>query len=346
MPVRDIPFSKTEASEPEPPPVRDLFGSAETRNPAWRFHLFDRLTGGAVVGLDAVLRRLPLNWGPGLGAFLAGILRRLDRKRVYARRIAYNLAKLAPGGPLDGRALADLDAQWWRNAGMTKGEYSGVERYRAAGRLTLEGYETLTRMGLDKGQFIYVSVHLGSFEVLGDFVNNGLKRSCIGIWEPERNRFVNRLLSRLRLRYGMYVFPPGQRSARHIRRCVVDNGTDILCFVDEVRDRQSHLPTFGRPLPERCNAVNAVKLALRSGAPLVPIYMLREPGGRFRVRMHPPLPLDREAPVDEAVVKALGEIDRFFDPIVRANLEQWWMLSEVRLPGFVAHTGEARARDQ
>ncbi|MBL6430695.1 MAG: hypothetical protein HPM95_03870 [Alphaproteobacteria bacterium] len=124
-------------------------------------------------------------------------MRRLDRKRIYARRIAYNLAKLAPGGPLDGRALAELDARWWRSAGMTKGEYSGVERYRTAGRVTLEGYETLTRMGLDKGQFIYVSVHLGSFDVLGEFVNNGLKRSCIGIWEPERNRFVNRLLSRL-----------------------------------------------------------------------------------------------------------------------------------------------------
>lgn len=332
--IDEIPFAETMAPEPEAPPLGACFARGEIGRAARGYHLWDRLSGGAFVALDALFRRLPVDVGPAVGAAIAGVTRRLEGRRVYARRIAHNLSVLAPDGPVTGTALEASVARWWRTMGRMMAEYASVERYRASRRVTVEGYDALKETGLADGQFIYVAVHLGSFELLGEVVNNGLNRTCIGIWEPERNRFRNRLLSRLRRRYGMHVFPPGQRSARHIHRCVVQGGTDILCFVDEVRARQSHLPTFGRPLPDRGNGVNAVKLALRSGAPLIPVYMLREPGGRFRVRLHPPLPLDREVPAEEALRKALEEIDAFFDPIVRENREQWWMLAEARLPGF------------
>ncbi|GGF03322.1 lysophospholipid acyltransferase family protein [Stappia taiwanensis] len=345
MRLEDVPFSETMAPEPEAPPLRHLLWRGDAGRQARRYHVFDRIAGARLVALDALFRRLPVDVAPAFAERVASAVRPLQRRRVYARRIAHNLSVLAPEGPREGRALQTAVANWWQNAGRTVAEYACVERYRKAGRVTVEGLDALRDMGLADGQFIYVSVHLGSFELLGEVVSRGFQRPCVGIWEPETNRFKNRLLSRLRKRYGFHVFPPGRRSARHIHRCVVQGGCDILCYVDEVRDRQIHLPLFGRPLPDRGNAVNAVKLALRSGAPLIPIYMLRDGKGGFRVRLHPPLPLDREAPTGEAIDKALGEIDRFFDPIVRAHLDQWWMLSEVRLPDFVAKpawTGQRR----
>ncbi|WP_169391300.1 lysophospholipid acyltransferase family protein [Stappia stellulata] len=282
---------------------------------------------------------------PLIARRLAPLSRFRCRRRIFARRIDFNLAELHPRAPLDAADLEAASRRWWTGAGEVLAEYATLERLRSAGRVEIEGWEEI-RARLPIGMpVVFAAVHLGPFELVFEVVRNGLGRNIVATWQPEPSRHANEILSRLRGRYGCHIFPPGQRAARHLRRLVVGEGFDALLFVDEVRDRQIHLPAFGRDLPTRGNAVIAVKLALKTGAPLVPVHVLRIAPARYRFVASAPLDFDRDGAGSDPLACGVAALDCHFAPIVRANLEQWWMLSQVRLPDFVARP-KRTARDQ
>ena len=88
---------------------------------------------------------------------------------------------------------------------------------------------------------------------------------------------------------------------------------------------------FGRKLPRFANILNIIRLAWASGAAVIPAHAERLGGARFRVTYLPPVDL---LPDGEDTGAALREnvqrIDRLITPIVRAHLDQWYMLLEER----------------
>jgi KDO2-lipid IV(A) lauroyltransferase len=286
--------------------------------------------------LHEVLRLLPVGFAPRLARALAPVVRRIEGERIYVRRAAWNLARLHADAPLSEADLAAALDRWWRGVGAVFAEYATLERLRQAGRVAVEDPHDIVATLPADGPAVFACIHLGPFELCFETVLNGLGREAVGTWQPEPSDVSNRILSRLRARYGLFAFPPGQRSARHLHRMVVKEGFDAILFVDEVRDRQVHLPAFGRALPTRGNAVTAVKLALKTGAPLVPVHVLRAGSARYRFVVGAPLGFPREGEKGDAVSAGVAALDRHFEPLARAHAEQWYMLPHLRLPGFVA----------
>jgi KDO2-lipid IV(A) lauroyltransferase len=68
----------------------------------------------------------------------------------------------------------------------------------------------------------------------------------------------------------------------------------------------------------------ALRLAMKAGVPLVPAYMLRLPGPRFRAHFLPALPLTGDLAADQAALEAVIE------PVIRRHLDQWLMLYAFR----------------
>jgi KDO2-lipid IV(A) lauroyltransferase len=68
-------------------------------------------------------------------------------------------------------------------------------------------------------------------------------------------------------------------------------------------------------------------LALRSGAPLVPFVCRRLPDDRYRVEVQPPLRFDATDDKDRDVERLTQAIMDRFDPVLRANPEQWYLFS-------------------
>ena len=163
-------------------------------------------------------------------------------------------------------------------------------------------------------------------------MEKGLNRPTISVFQPQPNRFANRIVYRMRQRYGIRVFPPGQRTAQRLHRLVIGNHAHLVMFVDEERANQSHVPLFGRAVPKRGNAVNVVKLARAADALLVPVYMLRVPGCRFRLTFMPPMELLETGDVKADIARNIERIGARFEPLIRQHIEQWYMLVELRLP--------------
>lgn len=175
--------------------------------------------------------------------------------------------------------------------------------------------------------------HLGAWETVGPIVPGLLGRPVVYTWQPQPNRFHNRILWQRRRAEGTIALPPGAATARLLHRLVVEGRESVALFVDEVVDGASRFPPFWRPMPERGNATILLKLAHRAGAPVLPVWVLRTGrGARFTLHVDPPLELDPALPQARFVGEGRRLLAARLEPVIRANPDQWYMLCEMRDP--------------
>lgn len=328
MRLSDIPFEATAAPEPPAPPLRDLLRRDAAGAAARKFHLTQRAEGWAQMLAHEVFRLLPTRTVSEIGARLGRRAWRRRRGKPQAQRMERMLGKLTG---LDAAARADLVRQWYENAGRVYAEYAVLDRIAASDRARVEGLEHLREALAVTGQIAFASCHLGPWEMVGALQRRfSAGEPVFGKWEPQANRYQNRILWRRRRREGTIVLPRTPGLIRLVQRLFVDGREHVCLFVDEVHDGASRFPPFWRPMPDRGNATLLLKLAHRTGAPVLPMWLRREPDGRLTLVIRPALPLDPT--LDEAAYLAEGRrlLATTFEPALRAHPEQWYMLSEMR----------------
>lgn len=332
--LAEIPFEETYPQEPDAPPFRDVWArDLAKRSRARLFWLQQPVEGRINQIFHALFRFIPYD----LGSNLAGLLSRLAywryRNRIFAKRIFINLQVLAPQGcDTPARHRAAL-LNWWRNIGRTIAEFSMINALWPEGRILIEGEENLAEARAQGGPLIFVSMHLSTWEAVFAAAQQGIAAPNIGPYQPEPSRFTNRIVYDSRKRRNHYIFPPGQRTAFRLQRLLAGGGAaSMTIFIDEVRDFQVHLPLFGRTPPDKGNAVIAVKLANSTGGTLLPVYLKRTRGARFKLVILPPLAKVNGADSPYPVASTIMKLNDIFEPLVTENIEHWYMLNELRLP--------------
>jgi len=86
-------------------------------------------------------------------------------------------------------------------------------------------------------------------------------------------------------------------------------------------------PIFGGWLPV---AVGAPRLAGLTGAPLLPVFTVRDPGAGFRIVVEAPIPIASDQSPDERCIAAAAEFLRRSETWVRQFPEQWRAWSKWR----------------
>lgn len=340
--LEDIPFAETMAREPEAPPLRDLVsGNADARSVAGIYWLRQTKDGVLNTGFHHVLRLCPSAFVSNFGQSLVPLMRWSYRHKIFPKRIARNFSALTAGRWRDREAETKALNRWWRNIARTISEFCVVNSLWKTSRIELEGEEHLKRALQQGGPVIFTSMHLATWEALFVAIHDGLAGPSVGPYQPETNRFKNRIIHAIRRERNQYLFPPGQRSAYLLRRLMTSGRYSMTIFIDEVRDKQVHLPCFGRPAPTKGNAVVAVKIANSCGGTLLPVYLTRTGPARFKLVFTPPI----ERPTTDGPYDVAGTVEVLngvFEPIVLRNIEEWYMLGELRLPKSFEESPYAR----
>jgi lauroyl/myristoyl acyltransferase len=328
--LQDIPFSATKAPE-NAVPVHWLWKGGPERRAAWRqYWIIDTFAGGINYGFHHLLRLLPVSWSSELGANLSTLARWRYRHQDFAKRIRLGMVRLRPDLATDPLALDLAEAQWWRNTGRVFAEFSRLMDLWYRGRIKIEGSENLATAKAGGTKVVFVSVHVGSWEALAAISKPALGVECVGPYQPEPNRFSNRIIYEMRKRRGQYGFAASARSTGYIRRLCGSGAASGFIMIDEVRDNQTQFPLFGRKVPAVGNVRIAVKLATSIGAVIQPVYMIRERGARFRAVVLPTITPTTGPDRLVAQNQTIRQLDDVFDPIVRANIDSWYMLVELR----------------
>ena len=261
--------------------------------------------------------------GGGLGRLLIG--RRAPEALARARAA---VAALRPD--LSPPQQAALIARAAENLGRLLAEHARLHRLWPEGRIGFEGEEHLIALLREGRPVICVTCHTGNWEAIASLAH-AFRLPLAVVYRPPRSALERRIAEEARARTGLRLLPPGLGSAVEALR-VLENRQELLgLFIDESAGGELMGPRFGRPPTRRGNMAVAIRLALRTGAAILPVWSERLAGARFRVVVQPPLPLARHGGDEEALLaRNLPILDAALEGWIRPRLDQWYGLFRLR----------------
>jgi KDO2-lipid IV(A) lauroyltransferase len=282
-------------------------------------HLISFLALAAGAGLVA---SLPLRVAVAIGE-LAGLVfgRLAGPKRSMAERHAVR-AGVAPTdvpGHLDrvfkayGRYWAE--ALWIRPKNRTTVD-DGISH---------EGVEHVEQPRDAGTGMIYVLPHLGNWEFAGALAES-LGVRVFAVAEDLANTRIRDWFIGLRKGLGIdVVLATGSRQVmRDLEAAIADNAAVALLSDRDLKGRGVEVEFFGErtTLP-----AGAATLAMRTGAPILPVASYFRPDGGHHVVIRPPIPVERH-PEDRSteVSRVTGEIAGELEVLIRRAPEQWHLL--------------------
>ncbi|MEM9010993.1 MAG: lysophospholipid acyltransferase family protein [Pseudomonadota bacterium] len=330
MRLSDVPEAWTVAPEPPAPPLRDLFRNGAARQAALKYHVESRALGLLQTGLHHALRPLPVPWLSAFGAALAPIPERANSHRPYVAAMARTLARLRPDLAEDAAAQARVLQAWWRNTARAYIEFSAIPKRLHPPHFELRGQEHLDEAVARGRPVVFTSVHLGGWEALGAWLRVAGPLPGFALYQPQSDRYQNRLITSVRRRYDGVALPAAPETPRRTMRLIA-GGASLVLFIDEVISGRSRFPLFGRELTPRSNVIAAAKLSHHFAMTVVPCAMEHTDGARLILTFHPPIMPPDKQPEPAWSSDLIAQLDALYDPLIRARPEQWYMLAEARL---------------
>jgi KDO2-lipid IV(A) lauroyltransferase len=227
---------------------------------------------------------LPVALRRALGRSAGGLFYRLDRQR---RLLTHdNLAQALP--EIADERRREIARQSFRNLGETMFDSLGGLGYDAAelcSRWHLEQWHYLLEAEERGKGVILLSAHFGNWEVAAAALAlSGHDTLLVG--RPPDNPHLLSEMVFLRERFGnRHVAKRGV--ARHLLRELNANGRIGLLVDQRVPPQEAVAASFfGRPA---LTTPLVARLSLKTGAPVVAIYGIHQPGGRYRIWLAPPV---------------------------------------------------------
>jgi KDO2-lipid IV(A) lauroyltransferase len=252
-------------------------------NLPWRKRLKNRLIAGVVAAALAVAVRLPGRLAIGLGARLgrvAGRLARSERRRVE-RNLGEALGLQEGSAPVRRLALAVFE-HLGRSAGELAWASRSADRVRALVRFVPGSLETMRRLSASGRGVLFVTGHLGNWELLAWAVQvAGIPSASVGrqSYEPR----LTELIARWRRRWGALALWRESPDVAGEILAALGAGVSVGVLIDQATDLPSvTVPFFGRPAR---TVAGPARLALAHGLAVVIGRIRRLPDGTHVVRI-------------------------------------------------------------
>ncbi|HEX6059476.1 MAG TPA: lysophospholipid acyltransferase family protein [Gemmatimonadaceae bacterium] len=280
--------------------------------------LAHRAEYAALRGAVALLDRLPWRAALGFGARLGALGYRpfAIRRRVVERQVAAAMPEL------DAREVRRIARGAYEHLGRTTIEVALLPGLGPEGVLALfegvDGWEHVERAMIAKKGILFVTGHLGNWELAGSYVaSRGIPLDAVV--RRQTNPMFDRWLNETRARIGMHVVPDSE-AVRRIPRSLKQGRAIALVADQGVKGLAStFVPFFGRPAKTpRGPAV----FALRFDAPILFATALRQPGGKYRFFIEP-VPVVRTGDTERDVDETVAAYTRVIEDFVRRYPEQY-----------------------
>jgi KDO2-lipid IV(A) lauroyltransferase len=200
----------------------------------------------------------------------------------------------------------------------------GQTRQQILAEIPLSGLEHLNAAAAKGKGVIALSAHLGNFLLLGTrLAAEG--RPINVLINQTRNKKIAELRSRHRNRIGQRTIParPRKEAFRKLVQVLRQNEIAIM-IADEFRSGSGvHVAFFGRTVIARRGPAT---LALRTGAAVVPAYLVRNSAGELRLVIEPEIEFSRTGNIKTDIIENTLRMTRWLERTLRSYPDQWnWM---------------------
>jgi KDO2-lipid IV(A) lauroyltransferase len=274
----------------------------------------------AVVAVRGLVRLLPFAIVRQLGTLLGLTFYAVDR--VHRRVADTNLATAFPKrSATERRVITRMMFVHFGRLLFELLKFSTLDARRMRARIEFEGEERARAAYAQGRGVLFFTGHFGYWEIHA--IGHGLALHPVGVLARELdNAHLNRLLEEVRSMTGNWVIYR-QGAIRKVLRALSSGGGVALLI-----DQHMHSPDaiyvdfFERPA---ATTSMLAALALRTGAPVVPVFALPLADGRYRlIYEHPVPPPDRDSP--DAVREFTQRCTDVLEMYVRRHPALWlWM---------------------
>lgn len=254
--------------------------------------------------------------------------RRLDRRHT---RIARENLRRAYGDAISDAEIERVVRECWRHFGRITFDALAFPSLSAAdaGKVVrIEGIENLRAAYAKKKGVLLFSGHFGHWELAG-LMQGHLGFPLAVIARPLDNPLLETTLAGLRTGSGNLVVH--KRNAVRETLRALSRGLGVAIIIDQdARDDGVFVPFFGRPAS---TTPTLALVALRTGAPVLPVFSFPEPGGAWRVVYDPEVPVEATGDRDEDVRRLTATCTAIIERQVRERPELWlWMHRRWKTP--------------
>lgn len=279
----------------------------------WCYEFAAKLIGGCVSRLP---RRVALAVGSGLGR-LAFWFATAESARACAQlQRSLNIS--------DNRRATAIAQRCFANLGKNVVEFMRFPRMNAAQlqqAVTFEGASHINAaLARGKGAIILTG-HFGNWELLAASISANVA-PLTPIVRELRSARLNALVSSYRTQAG-YATIDRDTGLRSALRCLKRN--QLLGIVADVDTTVNgvFVDFFGKPA---YTPYSPIAIALKTGAAVLPAFIIRQPDGSHRAIIEPPLTLERSAVSEEELVINTQKFTKIIEGYIRRYPEQWiWM---------------------
>lgn len=272
-----------------------------------------------VAGLARGMVYLPSSMAYSIGEGLGATLYRLDHKH---RSIAQDNLRRAFHGELSSREVAELTRSTFVNLGRTVVETCRmlkIDRDNFRQFIRIEGYEHFEAAKRRGKGIIYITAHLGSWELLP--LASALMGEPLSIvTRPLDNPYLDRAVTRMRTAWGTRVLPKKRVMSTLVHTLLRGESIGILMDQNITWKEGVFVDFFGMPA---CTALAPALLAMRTDASVLPAAIVRHGRDRHTVLVEQAVPLIRTGHLKADVVANTASFTKAIEGLVRKAPSQW-----------------------
>jgi Kdo2-lipid IVA lauroyltransferase/acyltransferase len=243
-------------------------------------------------------------------------------RRIAHRNLALAFPDCAP------RKLAAIARSVFRNLGRVLAEFTFIprlDRQNVERHIWLEGTEYFIQAQKEGKGVLFLTAHFGNWEWMAASFPFFMNRSCYVVVRPLDDAFSDGLVEGLRTWTGNKTVSKQKSMGRLLR--LLKSGETLGILLDQnVAWQEGVFVNFFGELA--CTNVGLALLALKTGAPVLPTFNIRQPDGRYRIVIEPPLPLirtgDKNLDVEENTAQYMAVIERY----VRNYPDHWFWIHQ------------------
>lgn len=255
--------------------------------------------------IESIINIIPYKLALKVGSILGLFVYYLDKRH---RKLAISNIIKALTTPLP--QARDISIKSFQNLGMNIIEFL----IHHSKLIQVIGYEYIN---IDKGN-IFILGHFGNWELLGRVaVRKGIKIAAVG--REIKNRGVNRYIKERRVNTGIDILDK-KGSFKNLLSALKD-GKSIAILIDQYAGRRAvFVDFFGIPTS---TTHSPVLLALKTGCPIIPVFIIREDKGH-RIIVEPPIKIVKTGDISGDIKINTELIVKPLERYVRQYPEQWW----------------------
>ena len=293
------------------------------------FNLLHYITYLVVITINGLFNLLPYSWMQFLGGVLGRLVYYCNKPR---RDITMDNLRKAYGDSKSEQELRRIARGSFENMVRVYLEVSRVPKLmKNFSRYVTIERENLVWKALEKKKgAILIGSHYGNWELLG--LMGGLVGYPVSaVARPFKNKYIYDQLLKNRQLTGLKLLP-NRGVAREMLRALKQNRIAAIIFDQYAGRRGIVVPLFGR---DAYTHGVVAQLALKTGAPVLALFITRQPDGTHKIFVEDPIELVDTGNKVQDIIANTKSYNDLLEKWIRKNPDQWfWFHKRWKTPRY------------